>query len=206
MKYSVAIVAAAAAVVTAEPRFLNSNFDVVPDEPFTLQFEGCEGGCDIILQNGPSDDLNDVQTLLEGVEGPEEEITLSPDFPKDTYNFKIVDSDGAENYSDQFEFDGEGEPATTTVEETSTTVVTSTSTEETTSAEETTSTEETTVTTPAPTTSEEPSSTQSDDATTTSDSEDEEATETDIPDAAGRLGASDVTVFAAVVAVLGYFL
>lgn len=64
MKHSVAIVAAVAAVAMAEPRFLNSDFDITAGEPFVLEFEGCEGGCDIILQNGPSDDLQDVQTLL----------------------------------------------------------------------------------------------------------------------------------------------
>lgn len=95
------------------------------------------------------------------VEDGEESITLSENFPTDTYNFKIVDSTGAENYSDQFEFEGSDEPVTTTAEETSTTVVTSTA-ESTSSAEETTtSAEETTsMTTPEPTTSEEPSSTE----------------------------------------------
>lgn len=64
MKTSAAIIAAAATLAMAKPRFLNTDFDVVPGEPFTLKFSGCSSGCDIILLNGDSGDLQDVQTLV----------------------------------------------------------------------------------------------------------------------------------------------
>lgn len=62
MKYSLALLSAAALVV-AKPAFLNTAFDVVEGEPFTLKFNGCQGGCTITLQNGPEDDLQDFKTL-----------------------------------------------------------------------------------------------------------------------------------------------
>lgn len=219
MKQSVAFVAAAAAAVMAEPAFTNSDYDVVPEEPFTLTFTGCEDGCDIILQNGPSDNLNDVQTLATDVtsdgDGGEEEITLSINFPADTYAFKIVDSDGNVNYSEQFEFEGEGEPLTTTSVSTVTSTASSTSAEETTTSEETTSEEPTTSVettssmVSSPTSSQatpSPTNDDDDEDDNNDDDDSDDAEETGVPDAAVRLGSSDVTVLAAAVAVLGYFL
>lgn len=62
MKYSAAVlslVGAAAAV----PSFLNTEYNVVAGEPFTLSFSGCENGCTITLENGSEDDLQPVREL-----------------------------------------------------------------------------------------------------------------------------------------------
>jgi hypothetical protein len=219
MKTSAFVLAASATLAMAEPKFLNTNFDVVPGEPFTLKFSGCSAGCSIILLNGDSKDLKDVQTLVKDVKGSEETITLSDKFTKDVYAFRIVDSAGEENYSEQFTFDGADAPATTaeetstvaettsSAEETSTEEETSTSAAETTtSAEETTTTEASTMTTP------EASTTESETSTTTSDSDDSEQTDDNsdsAPDddgAAVRLGSSHAALAAAVVALAGYVL
>lgn len=63
MKYSVALVSTLAAVVLAQPKFTNSNFDITQGKSFTLKFTGCDSGCTIILQNGDSKDTKDVTTL-----------------------------------------------------------------------------------------------------------------------------------------------
>lgn len=64
MKYSVATAAAAfAAGALAQPSFTNTKFDVVEGEPFELTFSGCDDGCTIVLKNGPSGNLKDVDTL-----------------------------------------------------------------------------------------------------------------------------------------------
>jgi hypothetical protein len=64
MKTSFVLVSAAATLAMARPEFLNSDYNVVAGEPFTLRFRGCEEGCEIILQNGPPRNLRDVQTLV----------------------------------------------------------------------------------------------------------------------------------------------
>ena len=46
--------------------------------------------------------------------------SLSGKFNTDTYAFKIVDSDGQENYSEQWEFDGADIAETTSADETTT--------------------------------------------------------------------------------------
>jgi hypothetical protein len=63
MKASGAAVLSFAALVAAEPVFLNSDYTVVAGEPFTLTFDGCEGGCTITLETGPEDLLEPVQEL-----------------------------------------------------------------------------------------------------------------------------------------------
>lgn len=62
MKTSAAVLSFAA-LVAAAPSFLNSDFSIVAGEPFTLTFDGCEGGCTITLENGPEDNLKPVQEL-----------------------------------------------------------------------------------------------------------------------------------------------
>lgn len=63
MKTSVAILAAAAGLAMAKPKFLNTDFDIVPGQDFTLKFSGCESGCTIELLNGPSGNLKPVREL-----------------------------------------------------------------------------------------------------------------------------------------------
>lgn len=63
MKYAAPILAVAA-VAAARPEFTNNSYEGIEEgEPFTLTFTGCEGGCSIVLQNGPDDDLQDVTEL-----------------------------------------------------------------------------------------------------------------------------------------------
>ncbi|KAJ3512770.1 hypothetical protein NM208_g15278 [Fusarium decemcellulare] len=126
MKYTFATVAAFAAVALAEPAFLNTNWDLVQGQPFTIKFSGCESGCTIVLQNGESDDLKDYKTLTASAEGGS--FTFTPSgLPSDDYNFKITDNDSGEiNYSSQFPYKGTGvaptetKSATKTAEETKT--------------------------------------------------------------------------------------
>lgn len=58
------ILSAAAVVAMAKPEFLNSSFDITPGQAFTLKYSGCSEGCDIVLVNGDSKNLKDVQTLV----------------------------------------------------------------------------------------------------------------------------------------------
>lgn len=206
MKTSVAVMAAAATLAMAKPSFLNTNFDITAGQEFVLKFAGCEEGCDIQLLKGDPKDLDVVQDIVKDTTGTEELITLSAKFPTDKYAFRIVDSDGEVNYSEQFDFEGAAPAETTSAEETS-------STPESTSAEET--TEETTMvtvttesdseSTPETTTteSESPTTTDEDSASQTTDDEDVAPVETD---AAIRLGAPYVGFAAAVAALVGYVL
>lgn len=154
MKYSFVTLAAFAAGVLAQPTIQNSDFNVVEGQPFTVKLGGCEEGCTLILQNGPSDDTKDVK-VLSSTAGAE--FTFTPSgLPSDTYNFKVVDKDGEFNYSKQFKYVGTGTLSTTessTTAATTTTAETSTSTEATTSTEESTTTEaeSTTIVTPTST-------------------------------------------------------
>ena len=65
MKYTLAYAISALAAVAAaqKPSFLNSAFDIKAGQPFTLMYNNCEGGCTILLENGPSNGLQPVKTL-----------------------------------------------------------------------------------------------------------------------------------------------
>jgi hypothetical protein len=63
MKYTLATIAALASVALAKPAFLNTEFDLTEGKPYTIRYSGCDDGCTIVLQNGPSDDLSDYKTL-----------------------------------------------------------------------------------------------------------------------------------------------
>ena len=209
MKYTAATLSALAAVVAAQPRFTNTAFNVVEGEPFTLTFEGCTTGCTIILQNGPEDNLQDVETLATDAT---ESLTVElGSRPEDEYNFKIVDNDtDEENYSVQFSYGSEApqdDETTTSASASSTSAPTTTAetttVETTASAEETTTvtSAETTETTEAPTTTAE-STTLSTASSTTATTTSAEATETNaIPESgAGRLASPLALVAGAVVA------
>jgi hypothetical protein len=215
MKTSVAVLAAAAGLAMAKPKFLNTNFDVVPGEDFTLKFSGCDSGCTIELLNGPSDNLKPVRELGSDVKGSEYTFSLSDKFNTDVYAFRITDASGEENYSEQFEFEGATAPATpiTTAEETTSAAETSSAEETSTVAETTTAEETTTMTTVSSdvetTSTPEASTTETESETTTGSSSEETTTSSDSDnqdDAAVRLGSSHVTLVVAAVALLGYFL
>ncbi|KLO94325.1 Uncharacterized protein Y057_14715 [Fusarium fujikuroi] len=105
MKYTLATIAALASVALAKPAFLNTEFDLTEGKPYTIRYSGCDDGCTIILQNGPSDDLSDYKTLTTSATG--DSFTFTPsELPSDTYNFKITDKAGEVNYSAQFPYKG----------------------------------------------------------------------------------------------------
>lgn len=155
MKYSAAVLSLAA-VAAARPAFTNLQFDVTEGEPFTLEFTGCEGGCTISLKNGERGDLKDVQQLTGAAEGGSFTFTLDS-VPSDTYTFEIVNNEtGEDNYSQQFQYEGEAAaPTTSAAEETTVTtsvvetVTTPSSTPEETTTEATSTEESTSMTTPS---------------------------------------------------------
>ncbi|RBR03797.1 hypothetical protein FVER53590_00977 [Fusarium verticillioides] len=105
MKYTLATIAALASVALAKPAFLNTEFDLTEGQPYTIKYSGCDDGCTIVLQNGPSDDLSDYKTLTTDATG--DSFTFTPsELPSDTYNFKITDKAGEVNYSAQFPYKG----------------------------------------------------------------------------------------------------
>ncbi|KAL4730483.1 hypothetical protein ACLX1H_002519 [Fusarium chlamydosporum] len=105
MKYTFATVAAFATMAMAKPAFTNTQFDLTEGQPYTIRYTGCDSGCTIILQNGESTDLKDYKTLTSDATG--NSFTFTPSqLPSDTYNFKITDSAGEINYSEQFDFKG----------------------------------------------------------------------------------------------------
>lgn len=221
MKYAAPIVAFAA-VVAAQPAFTNTAFNIQEGRPFTLTFNGCQGGCSIILQNGPEDDLQDVRQLTSSASGGSFTVNLS-NLPTDSYAFKIVNNaSGEENYSAQFSYAGTGEPdeettssaelttltTTNVITTTSEVTTTSSSSEEETTTEtsaETTVTESVTETTVTSSASVTASTTEAEDETTTT-SDDPDATESSgIPDpdgAAGAIGAPLGLIAAAVAGLL----
>ncbi|KAK3180938.1 hypothetical protein K4F52_007752 [Lecanicillium sp. MT-2017a] len=109
MKSSVVAVGALATAVLAKPKFTNSDFNVQEDKPFELTFDGCDVGCTIVLQTGPSANLKDVNTLTTTATGSS--FTWTPrDLSSGTYAFKIYASDdvASPNYSIQFTYEGTG--------------------------------------------------------------------------------------------------
>ncbi|KAF5657331.1 hypothetical protein FHETE_10492 [Fusarium heterosporum] len=105
MKYTIATIAAFASVALAKPAFLNTDFSLTEGTPYTIRYSGCDDGCTIVLQNGPSGDLKDYKTLTASADG--DSFTFTPSgLPTDTYNFKITDKAGEINYSSQFEIEG----------------------------------------------------------------------------------------------------
>ena len=63
MKPSTLFVAALAAIAEAKVAFLNSAYVVEAGQPFTLTWGGASGPVNIILENGPKDNLKDFQVL-----------------------------------------------------------------------------------------------------------------------------------------------
>lgn len=61
--FSVAAMAALAAMAEARAAFTNTDFTVTAGEPFTLTWEGATAAVTITLKNGPKDDLKDVMVL-----------------------------------------------------------------------------------------------------------------------------------------------
>ncbi|KAH6895910.1 hypothetical protein B0T10DRAFT_603498 [Thelonectria olida] len=77
------------------PTFLNRSLNIVQNEPFTLKFSGCDGGCTLTLLNCPSTDLREVKVLSSDISGESYTFTLSG-LPADTYGFKLEDNDSGD--------------------------------------------------------------------------------------------------------------
>ncbi|KAG6020677.1 hypothetical protein E4U19_006187 [Claviceps sp. Clav32 group G5] len=109
MKYAVIFASLAALAAAAKPSFLNTDFDLKEGASFTLKFNNCQGGCTIILQNGPATNTKDVKTLTSAATGDSFTFKAS-DVASGTYNFKIIsNTDATEfNYSKQFVYSGTG--------------------------------------------------------------------------------------------------
>ncbi|KAM3507712.1 hypothetical protein MY11210_007050 [Beauveria gryllotalpidicola] len=108
MKFTAATIAAVAATgVFAQPEFTNSIINPQEGQPFALTFNGCENGCTIALQTGPSPmSLSDIRTLTTDATGGSFDVTLS-DLDTGSYNFKIINNgDGSCNYSTPFYYVG----------------------------------------------------------------------------------------------------
>ncbi|KAH6971528.1 hypothetical protein BKA56DRAFT_677627 [Ilyonectria sp. MPI-CAGE-AT-0026] len=89
------------------PGFTNTNFDVVPDEPFTLYLIGCDQGCTIVLLSGPSHNLEDVETLTKDAKDSFTFTFKQDEFPSGDYAFKVIDNDSGDfNYSPQWAWEG----------------------------------------------------------------------------------------------------
>lgn len=64
MKHTIAILSAAAVASAVRPVFLNSEYNVVEGEPFTLTFSGCDSGCTITIESGADEEsMKPVQEL-----------------------------------------------------------------------------------------------------------------------------------------------
>ncbi|PMB65681.1 hypothetical protein BM221_007878 [Beauveria bassiana] len=131
MKSTAATIAAVVATCAfAQPEFTNSEINPQEGQPFTLRFNGCDNGCTISLQTGPSPmSLSDIHTLTTDATGGSFDVTLSG-LDTGIYNFKIADnSDGSCNYSIPFFYvgakvtssDSSGGPSTTHVYDASST-------------------------------------------------------------------------------------
>ncbi|TQV97205.1 hypothetical protein V2A60_000171 [Cordyceps javanica] len=111
MKFTAATIAAVMATgALAKPRFTNNMINPEEGKPFTLMFDGCTGGCTIILQSGPNSlELSDIRTLTTDANGGSFDVTLS-DLGSGAYNFRISNNvDGSEpNYSATFSYIGTG--------------------------------------------------------------------------------------------------
>ncbi|KAK6206059.1 hypothetical protein LQW54_007894 [Pestalotiopsis sp. IQ-011] len=133
-------------------KFTNTDFSVEAGQAFVLTWTEGTGPYQILLKNGPSGNLDTVETLVESTTADSTTVVLPTSLTTDVYAFEIVDtSDDSNNYSVQFEFAGSAAvssatSATSTAASTTMTTAT-TATTATTSTTGTTSTTDTTSTT-----------------------------------------------------------
>ncbi|KAM7193521.1 hypothetical protein V8F33_007748 [Rhypophila sp. PSN 637] len=107
MKFAVSAIFALAAVVLAQPKLTNTEFNVVEGEPFEITWMNAEGPVTLTLKNGDAKNLKDVTVIQTGITG--DSFTWIPsDLPSDTYAIEISDASGVPNYSIQFEYEGTG--------------------------------------------------------------------------------------------------
>ncbi|KAM5358480.1 hypothetical protein ACJZ2D_015238 [Fusarium nematophilum] len=93
------------------PEFTNADLEIRPYEPFTLGLSGCDDGCTIAIQDGDSDDPEDVKLLTKNAKGSFRYLLLPDELPSGIFVFKLTDNDSGEiDYSAEWEWDGESAP------------------------------------------------------------------------------------------------
>ncbi|KAH6660127.1 hypothetical protein BKA67DRAFT_530243 [Truncatella angustata] len=108
-------VAVLAGLVDAKASFTNTEFDIVAGQSYTLKWEGGAGPYTINLKDGPSNNLETVETLISSTTADSATITLPSTLTSGTYAFEIIDiSDNEPNYSVQFPFLGSAASSTIT--------------------------------------------------------------------------------------------
>ncbi|KAK3986890.1 hypothetical protein QBC44DRAFT_372626 [Cladorrhinum sp. PSN332] len=116
MKFSVATVAAFAALVLARPEFTNTSYQGIKEgEPFTLTWHKGQGTVTIHLVTGEDEgSLNPVRTLTTST-SESGSFTFTPsNLPSGRYTFSISDESGdPTNYGELFTYTGTGAPLTT---------------------------------------------------------------------------------------------
>lgn len=78
MKYSIAILSAATLATAVRPVLLNSVYNVVEGEPFTLTFQGCEDGCTITVEHGEDEESMKPVEVLTGKFAPRHDASSAP--------------------------------------------------------------------------------------------------------------------------------
>ncbi|KAM0819636.1 hypothetical protein AB5N19_05452 [Seiridium cardinale] len=148
MKSVIASIAVAvlAGLVDAKASFTNTAFDVEAGESFTLTWVGGTGPFQILLKDGPSTNLETVETLVASSTAESATVTLPSSLTTGMYAFEIVDTaDSESNYSSQFTFVGSA--ASSTVTSASSTMVASSTAASSSSASASASASTTTITT-----------------------------------------------------------
>jgi hypothetical protein len=117
MKSTTFAVLASATLAMAKPLLLNSAGDFEDLEAgaeFPLKYSGCDSGCTITLETGPSTALKPVTTLAADASGDSITVTLPEDLVSGNYAFRIVDNsdnnpETNQNFSKQFPVEGSAE-------------------------------------------------------------------------------------------------
>lgn len=102
MKTFTSVLVAGFAALAQAVQLTNSNYDVQAGEPFVITWSDAQGPVTLTLKNGPSSNLQTVQTITSGQTGTSFTWTPSSTLPSDRYAIEITDSSGTPNYSDQF--------------------------------------------------------------------------------------------------------
>lgn len=119
MQFSASLVLAVLAAIARAVQFDFGPEGFAPQagQPITLNWSGATGPVTITLRTGPSDDLQDVETLVSGSTSGSFVWTPGDNLPAGTYALQI--SDGTDtNFSPQFNLDGDAPPPTTSATET----------------------------------------------------------------------------------------
>ncbi|KAM0418932.1 hypothetical protein ACHAPT_012090 [Fusarium lateritium] len=92
----VAAVSVLATMARSKPEITNTSLNVKPSKPFTLQLNGCDGGCTIKLLIDDSGTFNYVSTLASTVKGDSFTFTMDHSLPSAPYAFEVTDNKSGE--------------------------------------------------------------------------------------------------------------